>query len=49
MAYGMPELAIFYQSGVTQFAMFIEQPSPANASALIAALDGINRSGKGKV
>lgn len=39
----------FYRSGVAQFDMFSEQQPRANADALMAALDGINRSGKGKV
>lgn len=39
----------FYPSGMTQFDLFSEQPPRANADALMAALDGINRSGKGKV
>lgn len=42
-------LADFYQSGVAQFDMFSEQQRLANADALMAALDGINRSGNGKV
>ncbi|WP_138919666.1 translesion error-prone DNA polymerase V subunit UmuC [Pantoea agglomerans] len=42
-------LGNFYQSGVAQFDMFSEQLPRANADALMAALDGINRSGKGKV
>ena len=42
-------LSDFYQSGVAQFDMFSEQQPRANADALMAALDGINRSGKGKV
>ncbi|WP_341866989.1 translesion error-prone DNA polymerase V subunit UmuC [[Curtobacterium] plantarum] len=42
-------LADFYQSGVAQFDMFSEQQPCANSDALMAALDGINRSGKGKV
>jgi len=42
-------LGDFYQSGMTQFDMFSEQQPRANADALMAALDGINRSGKGKV
>lgn len=42
-------LGDFYQSGVAQFDMFSEQLPRANADALMAALDGINRSGKGKV
>lgn len=42
-------LGDFYHSGMTQFDMFSEQPPRANADALMAALDGINRSGKGKV
>lgn len=42
-------LGDFYQSGVAQFDMFSEQQPRANADALMAALDGINRSGKGKV
>lgn len=41
-------LADFYQSGVAQFDMFSEQQRRANADALMAALDGINRSGNGK-
>ncbi|WHU90013.1 DUF4113 domain-containing protein [Pantoea agglomerans] len=39
-------LGDFYQSGITQFDMFSEQQPRANADALMAALDGINRSGK---
>ncbi|HAU5565740.1 TPA: translesion error-prone DNA polymerase V subunit UmuC [Serratia fonticola] len=42
-------LGDFYQSGVAQFDMFSEQLPRANAAALMAALDGINRSGRGKV
>ncbi|MDH2069467.1 translesion error-prone DNA polymerase V subunit UmuC [Pantoea sp. GD03673] len=42
-------LGDFYQSGVTQFDMFSEQQPRANADALMAALDAINRSGRGKV
>ncbi|RNA73499.1 translesion error-prone DNA polymerase V subunit UmuC [[Curtobacterium] plantarum] len=42
-------LGDFYQSGVAQFDMFSEQQPRANADALMAALDAINRSGKGKV
>ncbi|MBK0126196.1 translesion error-prone DNA polymerase V subunit UmuC [Pantoea sp. S61] len=42
-------LSDFYQSGVAQFDMFSEQLPRANADALMAALDGINRSGRGKV
>ncbi|GME47174.1 MULTISPECIES: translesion error-prone DNA polymerase V subunit UmuC [unclassified Pantoea] len=42
-------LGDFYQSGVAQFDMFSEQQPRANADALMAALDCINRSGKGKV
>jgi len=42
-------LGDFYQSGVAQFDMFSEQQPRANSDALMAALDGINRSGKGKV
>ncbi|ORM61183.1 DNA polymerase V subunit UmuC [Pantoea rodasii] len=42
-------LGDFYQSGVAQFDMFSEQLPRANADALMAALDGINRSGRGKV
>jgi len=42
-------LGDFYQSGMTQFDMFSKQPPRENADALMAALDGINRSGKGKV
>jgi DNA polymerase V len=42
-------LGDFYHSGMTQFDMFSEQQPRANADALMAALDGINRSGKGKV
>lgn len=41
-------LGDFYQSGVAQFDMFSEQQPRANADALMATLDGINRSGKGK-
>ncbi|NIF03798.1 translesion error-prone DNA polymerase V subunit UmuC, partial [Pantoea sp. Acro-805] len=36
-------LGDFYQSGVAQFDMFSEQLPRANADALMAALDGINR------
>jgi len=42
-------LGDFYQSGMTQFDMFSDQQPRANADALMAALDSINRSGKGKV
>ena len=42
-------LGDFYQSGVAQFDMFSEQLPRANADALMAALDSINRSGRGKV
>lgn len=42
-------LGDFYPSGMTQFDLFSEQQPRANADALMAALDGINRSGKGKV
>lgn len=42
-------LGDFYSSGVAQFDMFSEQQPRANADALMAALDGINRSRKGKV
>ena len=42
-------LGDFYQSGVAQFDMFSEQQPRANADALMAALDAINRSGRGKV
>ncbi len=42
-------LSDFYQSGVAQFDMFSEQQPRANADALMAALDAINRSGRGKV
>lgn len=42
-------LGDFYPSGVAQFDMFSEQLPRANADALMAALDGINRSGRGKV
>ncbi len=42
-------LGDFYQSWVTPFDMFSEQPPRANADALMVALDTINRSGKGKV
>ncbi|WNK74242.1 translesion error-prone DNA polymerase V subunit UmuC (plasmid) [Pantoea agglomerans] len=42
-------LGDFYQSGVAQFDMFSEQQPRSNSDALMAALDGINRSGKGKV
>lgn len=42
-------LGDFYQPGMAQFDMFSEQQPRANADALMAALDGINRSGKGKV
>nr|WP_254772489.1 DUF4113 domain-containing protein [Pantoea varia] len=34
---------------MTQFDMFSEQQPRVNADVLMAALDGINRSGKGKV
>lgn len=39
----------FYQSGVAQLDMFSEQQPRANADSLMAALDTINRSDKGKV
>ncbi|EIB96626.1 translesion error-prone DNA polymerase V subunit UmuC [Pantoea sp. Sc1] len=42
-------LGDFYPSGMTQFDLFSEQQPRANADALMAALDNINRSGKGKV
>lgn len=42
-------LGDFYQSGVAQYDMFSEQQPRANADALMAALDKINRSGRGKV
>jgi len=42
-------LGDFYQSDVAQFDMFSEQLPRANADALMAALDSINRSGRGKV
>lgn len=42
-------LGDFYLSGVAQFDMFSVQPPRANSDALMAALEGINRSGKGKV
>ncbi|WHQ73344.1 translesion error-prone DNA polymerase V subunit UmuC [Pantoea sp. Lij88] len=42
-------LGDFYPSGMTQFDLFSEQQPRANADALMAALDGINRSGKVKV
>jgi len=42
-------LGNFYQSGVAQFDMISEPPPRANADALMATLDIINRSGKGKV
>ena len=42
-------LGDFYQSGVAQFDMFSEQQPRANADALMAALDAINRSGRGRV
>ena len=42
-------LGDFYQSSVAQFDMFSEQQPRANADALMAALDAINRSGRGKV
>jgi len=42
-------LGDFYQSGVAQFDMFSEQQPRANADALMAALDAINRSGRGKI
>ena len=42
-------LGDFYQSGVAQFDLFSEQQPRANADVLMAALDSINRSGKGKV
>lgn len=42
-------LGDFYHSGVAQFDMFSEHLPRANADALMAALDGINRSGRGKV
>lgn len=42
-------LGDFYQSDVAQFDMFSEQQPRANADALMAALDAINRSGRGKV
>jgi DNA polymerase V len=40
-------LGYFYQSGMAQFDMFSEQQVRANADALMAALDCINRSAKG--
>ena len=42
-------LGDFYQSDVAQFDLFSEQQPRANADALMAALDAINRSGRGKV
>ena len=42
-------LGDFYQSGVAQFNMFSELLPRANADALMAALDSINRSVRGKV
>jgi len=42
-------LSDFWQSDIAQFDLFSEQLPRANADALMAALDGINRSGKGKV
>ncbi|HBM2513434.1 TPA: translesion error-prone DNA polymerase V subunit UmuC, partial [Enterobacter hormaechei] len=42
-------LSDFWQSDTAQFDLFSEQLPRANADALMAALDGINRSGKGKV
>ncbi|WP_324701250.1 translesion error-prone DNA polymerase V subunit UmuC (plasmid) [Pantoea agglomerans] len=42
-------LGDFYQSDVAQFDLFSEQQPRANADALMAALDAINRSGRGKI
>jgi len=42
-------LGDFYRSDVAQFDLFSEQQPRANADALMAALDAINRSGRGKV
>lgn len=42
-------LGDFYQSGIAQLDMFSEQQPRANADALMATLDQINRSGLGKV
>jgi len=42
-------LGDFYPSGMTQFDLFSEQQPRANADALMAALESINRSGKDKV
>lgn len=42
-------LSDFWQSDTAQFDLFSEQLPRANADALMAALDVINRSGKGKV
>lgn len=39
----------FYQSDVAQFDLFSEHHPRANADVLMAALDSINRTGKGKV
>jgi len=42
-------LGDFYQSGIAQLDMFSENQPKANADALMAALDTINKSGLGKV
>lgn len=42
-------LSDFYQSDVAQFDLFSEHQPRANADVLMAVLDSINRTGKGKV
>ncbi|WP_312042962.1 translesion error-prone DNA polymerase V subunit UmuC [Erwinia sp.] len=42
-------LGDFYQTGIAQLDMFSENQPRANADALMAALDNINKSGLGKV
>ncbi|MBT0722537.1 translesion error-prone DNA polymerase V subunit UmuC [Rosenbergiella collisarenosi] len=42
-------LSDFYQSDIAQFDMFSEQLPRANADSLMATLDMINKSGKGKI
>lgn len=41
-------LGDFYQSGIAQFDMFSKPQPRANTDALMAALDTINRSAKGR-
>ena len=42
-------LTDFFSNGVAQLNLFDEQPPKPNSAALMAAIDDLNRSGKGKV